>query len=123
MPSDLNSAGDNPFFVGYHEQDVPSKAYEPHQSVSQRNPFDSIRKSVLQLDPTLTSHDLDYLMHLMNMEGTTEMYGKPGFTQRLRVLVERVAGTPGRVVSQFHARQKKVIGNPEEKGEAPDVRS
>lgn len=106
MPMDLNNQGDNPFFVGYHEQDTPSKAYVPHPSVFQKNPLDGIKSVVFRLDPSLTPHDFDYLTHLMNAEGTTELFGKPDFMLRLKALVERVSGTSGRVVSQYHASRQ-----------------
>lgn len=59
----------------------------------------SIKRMSLRIDPSLTRHDLDYLMHVMESGGLVERYGKEGFERELAEAVRGVAGSVGRVMS------------------------
>lgn len=85
--------------AGYQEQ-MPQGNMPPLPTGTKRDPFQAVRKLALQMDPSLTRHDLDYLMHVLDMEGLTEKIYKPEFPGLLAPLVKRIAGSVGRITSR-----------------------
>ena len=106
MPGDLGSQGENPFFVGYHESD-PSTSQRPlYLPGPKAKPVDMVVwKLARDIDPTLTRHDRDYLMHRLEIDGTLTLLGQEGsqkeFQDRLKALVLQISGSPSRVVSKY----------------------
>ena len=106
MPGDLSIQGDNPFFLGYREQD-PTTGLNPQVPGNKKaRPLDEIWKMVYKMDPTLTRHDRDLLAHRMDLEGLTELFGKPGFQDGLKALVTQISSSPSRVVAQYLASRR-----------------
>jgi hypothetical protein len=102
MPGDLNSPGDNPFFLGHHESYPPPQGDNPPRGpFKPARPLDSIWMLVKKMAPDLTRHDRDLLSHRMDLEGVTEQFGKPGFEEKLKFLIQEIAGSPSRVVSKY----------------------
>ena len=100
MPGDLFSQGDTSSNVGYREQQ--SNGNFPALPIgSKRDPFMAARKLALEIEPTLTRHDLDYLDHLIASTGAVDKMRSPEFRVILKGLVHEVANSVGRVLTRY----------------------
>ena len=89
---------------GYQEQ-TSQGSLPPLPKGTKIEPTQAIKSLARKLDPSLTKHDLDYLMHILENEGMIERVYKPDFPKILAPIVKRVSGSVGRVM-------QRVIGYP-----------
>lgn len=82
----------------------PQGTMPPLPSGTKSDPYQAVRKLALKMDPSLTRHDMDYLMHVMDMEGLSEKIYDPSFPQLLAPVVARIAGAVGRVTSRLYSK-------------------
>lgn len=59
----------------------------------------AVKVMAMSIDPSLTRHDLDYLMHVVESSGLLASFGKDGFQDGLLQAVRVVSGSVGRVLS------------------------
>ena len=59
----------------------------------------AIKLMAVSMDPSLTRHDLDYLMHVIEANGLMASFGSAEFQQGLKQAVLSVSGSVGRVLS------------------------
>ena len=90
---------------GYQEQ-TSQGGLPPLPKGTKMDPVQAVKKYALKLNPSLTHHDLDYLMHVLESDGILECVYKPEFPKMLEPVVARISGSVGRVV-------QRVVGYPE----------
>ena len=85
---------------GYQEQ-ISQGALPPLPKGTKMDPQHAVKRLAMRLDYSLTKHDLDYLMHILENEGLMEMVYKPEFPEILAPIVKMVSGAVGRVTQRL----------------------
>lgn len=100
MPGDLDNQGGNAFYIGYREQ--MSNGNSPALPIgAKKDPFQAAKKMALNMDPTLTRHDLDFLEHLICSSGAVDKMMSPEFPKILEGLVKEISNSVGRVLTRY----------------------
>jgi hypothetical protein len=84
---------------GYQEQ-TSQGALPPLPKGTKLDPTQAVKSLARKLDPSLTKHDIDYLMHVLENEGLIEKVYKPEFPKLLAPVVKFIAGSVGRVTQR-----------------------
>ena len=81
------------------QSSAASVAEVPTMSLGSKDMQHVIKVMALSMDQSLTRHDLDRLMHIIEANGLITSFGKAGFQQGLLAAVRSVSGSTGRVLS------------------------
>ena len=97
-PSSLSPSG--------HQEQTSQGALPPLPKGTKMDPYQAVKKFALKINPSLTHHDLDYLMHVLESDGVLEKVNKPYFPELLAPIVARISGSVGRVT-------QRIVGYPQ----------
>jgi len=96
MPANLDDAGDNPFFMGYHEGPTMGKTRFP--SISAKIPMDSVQWTIRRYFPGVTPYLKDWIWKELEQKGIMEQAGKDGFEDKVQSFMEEFLKTNHLVV-------------------------
>lgn len=86
MPTNLDQAGDNPFFMGHHEGPPIGKTRFP--SVSSKDPMEAAAWTIRHYLPGLDPYVKDWVTKELTIAGIMEKAGKPEFEKLVREFTE-----------------------------------
>lgn len=108
MPANLDEAGDNPFFMGYHEGPTVGKTRFP--SISMKSPMDEVKWIIRRYIPGITPYLKDWVWKELEQAGIMEQAGKDGFEGKVHRFLKKFMDTNNLVVDDHIYKIGEVNG-------------